>query len=179
MVGVPERLQVPQALTAIAKTELQRQEAFARAASLIWNIYFQKSDHTEVRDASYMTISRGATPAITVVLDGKELNLQVVDTMEYIHSPNKQYGWEDMGGLSLQLTDPSSKSQPTELARALRHGRGFVRRIGFETYEALDTNTEVLEGVVKLLEDYGRAVGYDPSIIRPVALGSPPIQVVA
>lgn len=177
MTGVPERLQVPQALMEVAKKELQRQEAFARAAFLIWNIYFQKADYTEIHDASYMTISRGRTTLVPVELDGRELGLRIADTVDYIHSPNKKNGWEDMGGFSLQLIDYSSESQPIELIRALRNGpviRGFVRNIGFETYEALDTKTEVLEGIVKLLEDYGRVVGYDSSIVRPVGLRATP-----
>lgn len=38
---------------------------------------------------------------------------------------------------------------------------------------------ETLKGIVTLLEDYGRAVGYDPSRAEPVALPSRPRKTIA
>lgn len=169
MAGIPERLQLPPVLVEPARTELQRQEAFTKAAFLVWNIFFQTTDHKDIHDVGWMTIGRGATPPVPLEQDGRNLSLRIVNVIEYIHSPNKQYGWENMGGLSIQLADPSSEDKPAELARALFDGagvRGFVRRTGFETYEVLDTKTGTLQGVAKLLEDYGQAVGYDPSIVE-------------
>lgn len=165
-----ERLRIPQALTEVAKAELQRQETFECAARLIWGIYFQTTDHKEKRDANCMIAIRGETQKVPVEIDGKEYNMTIADVSDYIHSPNKQYGWHDMGGLSIRVSDPATQSQPAEIARAVRDGRiikGFVRKTGYETYESLDTQTAILEGISELLENYGRAlVDYDPAKAR-------------
>lgn len=173
MSGSSERLTLPHALTDIAENELQRQEAFRHAAHLIYNIYYQTSTYKEVKDANGEVIIRGETPAVPVDIGGKEYSMTIADAVDYVHAPNKNRGWHCMRELSIRISDPSAKAQPVELARAISEGKiikGFVRKTGYKTYEAMDTKTAALQEISTLLGDYGEAVGYDPSMERPVAI---------
>lgn len=81
-----------------------------------------------------------------------------------VHGELKDY----MFGISIQISKPGSDSKPAELARVLKDDSrgGIVRKTGYETYEALDTQAKFLQGLLELLEDYGNVVGYDPTKSR-------------
>lgn len=157
-----DRLVLPKSLVPEAKAEFQRNDLHAKVVRLANGIFWQKYSPMERRDArNIRTLSSGETSPVPVTVDGDELQMQLILVNEYVVLPQDGNSRHDMSGVSIRISKPES-DQFAELGRIIIDG-GIVRKVGHETYKVIDTDPEVLQGLLEILQHYGEAIGYNPS----------------